>query len=367
MKALTSKEQEIFELICKNPQISQDELAKVLNITRSSVSVHISNLLKKRYIEGKGYIINRKDKVVVIGASMIDIVGRSFDPLLSHDSNPGKIKVSAGGVSRNISENLSRIGCNVSLISAICDDSFGQVIKESCYKANIDISDSYILADSVTTSYLAILNNEGDMNLALSDTTALDEMPVSHLVDKSHVLKSARVIVVDAALPRDVMDYILENFKDIPIFLDPVSIGKAKSIKNKLTKFHTIKCNKLEAEFLSGISINNDDDIIEVSDYFSKLGVSQVFITLGPEGVYYKTATDKGFYRGPVIQVENATGAGDAFMAGLVYGFLKEYDTKDTVVFSHAMSSLALQANTTVNTNITASKVIQEMEKANNE
>ena len=54
---MTNREQEILELIRKNPMISQKELADSLGITRSSVAVHISNLLKKGYVVGKGYIV----------------------------------------------------------------------------------------------------------------------------------------------------------------------------------------------------------------------------------------------------------------------------------------------------------------------
>ena len=54
---MTQREQQILQLISKDPMISQQALADELNITRSSVAVHISNLLKKGYIAGKGYVL----------------------------------------------------------------------------------------------------------------------------------------------------------------------------------------------------------------------------------------------------------------------------------------------------------------------
>ena len=50
---MTQRERQILDLIAANPMISQQELADTLNITRSSVAVHISNLLKKGYIAGR--------------------------------------------------------------------------------------------------------------------------------------------------------------------------------------------------------------------------------------------------------------------------------------------------------------------------
>ena len=55
---MTQRERQLLEWIRENPMISQQELADKAGITRSSVAVHISNLMKKGYITGKGYIIN---------------------------------------------------------------------------------------------------------------------------------------------------------------------------------------------------------------------------------------------------------------------------------------------------------------------
>lgn len=353
MKELTTKEQEVFDLICESPQLSQDELAKMLNITRSSVSVHISNLTKKGYIEGKRYVVNRKDKLVVVGASMIDIVGRSHNPLIHKDSNPGTIRVSAGGVSRNISENLARLGVNVSLLTALCDDSFGQMIKDSCLRSNVDISEAYLIQGGITTTYLAILDDKGDMDLALSDTSALDRLPVEYIHKKDYVLKSSEIIVVDAALPSDVMDAIGQKYASTKrIFVDPVSVGKAKSIKDKLHYFDTIKCNRLEAEYLSDISIKNNQDVVKAAEILCSKGIKCVYITLGEEGVYYRTSQVSGFMKGQSTIIQNVTGAGDAFMAGLVYAKLNEYEEKNCVQFALACANVALESQYTVNPNI---------------
>ena len=50
---MTQRERQILNWIEENPLISQQELAEKAGITRSSVAVHISNLMKKGYIAGK--------------------------------------------------------------------------------------------------------------------------------------------------------------------------------------------------------------------------------------------------------------------------------------------------------------------------
>jgi len=110
---MTQREKQILDLIAANPMISQQELADSLNITRSSVAVHISNLLKKGYIAGKGYVLRTGSYAVVVGGVNVDIGGCSFAPLVDADSNPGKVSISLGGVGRNIAHNMSLMGLEV--------------------------------------------------------------------------------------------------------------------------------------------------------------------------------------------------------------------------------------------------------------
>lgn len=354
---LTPKEQEVFDMICQYPTISQDELAKRLNSTRSAVSVHISSLIKKKYIEGKGYIINKKNKVVIVGAAMIDIIGKSFNDIIPHDSNPGSINISAGGVSRNISENLARLDTHVTLITAICNDGLGAVVRDSCVKVGIDISDAYVVESGVTSTYLGILAPDGDMSLALSDTYAIDQIPLDFVKKKEHVLKSSELIVVDAVLPVAIMTYLLDHFPQQRIYLDPVSIGKARSVKHQIGKFYMIKCNRLEAEFLSDMTINNQDDVIKIANHFHQLGVVKVVITLGKDGVFYSQEGKQGFYQHRQVDIVNATGAGDAFMAGYIYGELQHYPIETTIKIASEMSAMALESQQTVNPNISIEKI----------
>ena len=110
---MTQRERQILQWIEADPMISQDKLAEKAGITRSSVAVHISNLMKKGYIAGKGYVLRSGTYAVVVGGVNMDIGGRSFAPLVAKDSNPGKVRMSLGGVGRNIAHNLSLLGVDV--------------------------------------------------------------------------------------------------------------------------------------------------------------------------------------------------------------------------------------------------------------
>ncbi len=361
---MTGREKELLDLIKQNPLISQKEIAEKLNITRSSVGVHITNLNKKGYIRGRGYVMNQKDYVTVIGAANLDIHGFTEEKLILNDSNPGAIKICLGGVGRNISENLTKMDIDTKLITATGGDSNSKKLIEECTSLGIDMDNTLILQDMNASIYLAIIDENGDMALALSDMSVLDRMTPEFIKSKSHIIKNSKIIILDAGLSSEVIEYILMNFKDNKIFLDPVSIKKARKIKNLIGKFHTIKLNKMEAEYLSDIKIEEDDDLHRVSKYFMDEGVKRIFITLGKKGVYYREGDYKNLLHSSEVQVKNATGAGDAFMAGIVYSSLFENDMEYIAKFSAAASILALSHENTVNPNISVERIeeiIKEM------
>ena len=85
---MTDRETQIFQWIKENPMISQQEIADRANIARSSVAVHISNLMKKGKIRGKGYVLQEEDYITIIGAVAIDIFGVACGDLVNQISNP---------------------------------------------------------------------------------------------------------------------------------------------------------------------------------------------------------------------------------------------------------------------------------------
>ena len=90
---MTQRERQLLSWIQENPLISQQELADKAGITRSSVAVHISNLMRKGHILGKGYLLKEQEYVVGIGAANVDVHGRSKAPINLRDSNPGHMNV----------------------------------------------------------------------------------------------------------------------------------------------------------------------------------------------------------------------------------------------------------------------------------
>ncbi|MBP1757568.1 MAG: psuK 2 [Firmicutes bacterium] len=360
---MTSREEELLTLIRKNPAMSQNELASALGITRSSVAVHITNLMKKGQILGKGYILRQDDYVCVLGGSNIDISGFPNQKLVLQDSNPGKVKISLGGVGRNIAENIVHLGIPTKLISAVGEDVYGQKILDHANAIGLDVRHSLMLSHQATSTYLAILDETGDMKVAISHMDIFDELSIDFIQSRRQVIEDSKICVIDTNIPADTIGYVLDNFKNTEFFLDTVSTAKALKIKDKIGAFHTIKPNKIEAELLSGLEIRDESDLLKASEYFLNKGVKRVFISLADEGVFFNDGAVHKRIPSPKVKVVNATGAGDAFVAALVFGRFNNYGIEETARFAMTASILALRHEETINPNMSKDNILITMQE----
>ena len=343
-------------MIESDPMIPQQDLADALGITRRSVAVHISNLIKKGYIAGKGYVLRTGDYAVVVGGVNIDIGGRSHRPLVASDSNPGSVSVSLGGVGRNIAHNLTLLGADVRFLTAYGDDIHGQQIANSCGELGIDISHAQKISDMPTSTYLFIADADGDMALALSDMDICQKITPGYLASNLSLIQNAKVVVTDTNIPGESLVYLAENCSQ-PLFCDPVSTIKAEKIRPILHKIHTLKPNRLEAELLSGVPIRSNGDVAEAAQVLLDKGVRRLFISLGADGVYAADKDQQLWLPNLPGNMVNTTGCGDAFMAALVWSWMEGLDLEQTALSGLAAASIAMESRETINPAMSATAV----------
>lgn len=360
---MTQRERQVLQLIEKNPLISQQQIADTLGISRSSAAVHISNLSRKGLIAGRGYVLRSGTYAVVVGGVNVDIGGRSFEPLVAADSNPGRVSMSFGGVGRNIAHNLSLLGTDVRLLTAYGDDAYGAQVAASCSELGIDLSHALRTAEAPTSTYLYIADNLGEMSLAVSDMSVCEKITPAYLASQLPLLQNAQVVVADTNIPKESLEFLAQNC-NVPLFIDPVSTIKAEKIRGILHKIHTLKPNALEASLLSGVEINNVDDAKKAAKKLLELGVHRVFISMGGNGVCAARGEECMVLPPITGNRINTTGCGDAFMAALTWAYLEGMDLQHTALAGLAAGSIAMESAETINTALCASAVKRRMEQS---
>ena len=359
---MTQRERQVLQLIESNPLISQEEIARKMGITRSSVAVHVSNLTKKGFIAGRGYVLRSGSYAVVAGGVNVDIGGRSYGPLVAADSNPGTVRISLGGVGRNIAHNLALLGTDVHLLTAYGDDLHGERVAASCSELGIDLSHALRVTGGATSTYLYLADDRGEMALAVSDMEICRRITPAYLASQLALLQNAQVVAADANLSAEALEYLADNCS-VPLFVDPVSTAKAQKLRPILGKIHTLKPNRLEAELLSGVSIRSEEDLHRAADVLTEMGVHRMFISLGADGVFAAMGQERLLLPNLPGRMVNTTGCGDAFMAALVWAYLEGMDLRHTALAGLAAGAVAMESEETINPGLSASAIRSRMPK----
>ncbi len=288
--------------------------------------------------------------VAGVGAANADLIGRGRAPLVMRDSNPGFFEMTPGGVTRNILENLARLGVDARLVSAVGQDAFGESILAATASAGVDVSRVLRAKNAQTSAYCAILEPDGEMRLALSDMRILDRLNYEALLPHRALLSGADAVVLDPSLPEYAIDAVLELSGPAPVFADPVSTAYAKKLAPRLGRFHTLKPNRMELEILSGRAVTDEASLRAGAEALLRSGCRQVFVTLGPDGCAFADAQGKYLRRRlpPAKRMANATGAGDAFTAAALFGFVTNRPPEETLSLALAAGLAAVRSEETV-------------------
>ena len=292
----------------------------------------------------------------IIGGANIDIMGKTDTILISHDSNIGKVTRSFGGVGRNIAENIARYGVPTHMVSAVGNDYDGHALIEYCKKAHMDMSDTFVVDDEATSTYLAVLDHEGDMMVAINDMAVLNHLTKEHIERVFSKIHPDDLLVVDTNLERSMMEWIMKN-APCKIFVDPISCNKAVKLRGLLQYVHTLKPNIYEAETLSGMKIENEADLKRCAQFFLDEGVKEVFISMAGEGVFAMNDQECLHIKPQHVQLVNATGAGDAFMGALCVTSSAQMNLKEKVLFSQTASIMTLESQESVCPDLSFSEV----------
>lgn len=302
---------------------------------------------------------SNKPYALVFGISIYDIFGFSYATYRPYDSNPGKVKVSCGGVCRNIAENMSRVGIPTKFISILGDDQKGEEILRQAERVGLDMSNSLIVKGGSTPTYLAILDENGEMVSAVVDTKLANDFSKEELNKRAEIIENAEYMFLGADNPPFV-EYILETYKGKTKFvLDPVSAAKAARVKHLLHYFHTVKPNRHEAEVLCGFEIKTQEDVRRAGAHLRSMGVQNIFISLDVDGVYYNNGEEEGIIKASCLNVLNVTGAGDAFVAGIGAAYMTGKSIKDTVKYAISMSNITISHEATIHPEMSEARVVE--------
>ena len=270
--------------------------------------------------------------VFVIGGANLDIKARTISAHVAETSNPAIIISKPGGVARNIAHNLARLGAKVALQTVVGNDAAGHEILAATAKAGCDVA-SIMRVNMATGTYLAILDDKGELATAVNDMRCLEALTIDAL-DWPRILES-RFIVADCNLGVDVLRALAAGCGD-KLIVEPVSVSKCQKLRDVLPA-HTIFAATPNLDQLEALTTTRD--IRSGIAALHTLGLQNVVIHAGAHGAFVsdgKTITHIPAQANAIIDV---TGAGDAATAGLIFGLTQNVPLAKAALIGQEMAA----------------------------
>ena len=259
-----------------------------------------------------------KDKVTVIGGVNMDISAALTAPFVPADSVPGHVTLGCGGVARNIAHNLRLMGHEVQFVSAFGDETFGEMCWRECEAIGLDLTLSERCPGLRNGLYLCVNDQTGDMIAAVADTDIISRITPEFLAARIDAINRSTLVIADTNIAADSLQYLIDHCT-APLMVDTVSTAKAPRVVKALQQSQTHRLYALKLNLQEAQAVTRCDTVKEAADHLAALGVEQVYITLGSDGVYCSDGTRHEHMKAIPTRVINITGAGDAFIAGVAH------------------------------------------------
>jgi pseudouridine kinase len=180
--------------------------------------------------------------------------------------------------------------------------------------------------------------------------------------ERAALLLAADLVVADANLPAETLAWLAAAVR-APIVFEPVSAAKTGRAVGVLDRLSAVTPNTLEAAELLGHEVVGIAQAEAAARELVGLGVGAAFVTCGVDGTAWADATGSGVVAAPRVAVANASGAGDAFCAGVAFALLAHADARYAALFGSAMAAFALADDQTVSRAVTRAAALEKMKE----
>ncbi len=272
-------------------------------------------------------------KVICVGAVVADLVAQAIPelPKAGASARTPSISLNIGGCAANVATGLARLGRAVQLCGAVGDDDLGKFLYRSLAEEGVSL-DLFQVKPGERTGATFVINTEGEDRRFISDTAANDCGWPEALPEDS--FEEVEVLSVHAfgLSRRPHRNDLLRWFPRAQAagaltILDVIVIpgeNLLPDLEAVLPHVDLFTPNEEEAVRLTG-----EADLERSLQRFIDLGTTTAVITRGDRGLIWQGPEGTGSIEAPSVQEMDATGCGDAFIAGFVDAHLEQRSTAE--------------------------------------
>lgn len=280
--------------------------------------------------------------VCCIGGMSVDRRLKLHHAATAGTSNPVSTAFGRGGVARNVAENLARLSQAVRLIAVVGDDPDGRDLVRETARRNVDTGLVETNLEWPTGTYTAAIEPDGELFAGFADMDICESMDRDFIQARWLQIARATIVFGDANLPGDSLAWLITGCRehDLPLIVDAVSVNKAGRLPLNLNGVDLLFCNREEARAI--LRTNQPIETAALAQALCRRGAGSAVVTAGRQGLAFARQDDCIELASVAEEVVDVTGAGDALIAGTLYGRLCGHSVIDSLKIGLNGAALAI-------------------------
>ncbi|HEV2388185.1 MAG TPA: carbohydrate kinase family protein [Candidatus Acidoferrales bacterium] len=286
--------------------------------------------------------------VVGIGSCTVDYFAIVPRMLAAEEKiNADRLEIHAGGVTANNLTQVARLGVSAGWLGLIGDDDNGRIIERAFAEDGMDVSGIEVVPGERSSLTWIPVDPRGERCIYMFPNVTGTISPEQVLARFAPHIRQARHFHTEASqlpLPpvkqamqvaREAGVRVLFDLDVSPAYFSHAGLGSCEDLTAALALVDVLKPCKAGALELTG-----EADYERAARKLLAMGPKLVAMTMGGEGCLIAGRDRVVHVPAFSVNVVDTTGAGDAFMGGLSYALLQEWDFEQVGAFANACAAL---------------------------
>jgi ribokinase len=273
-------------------------------------------------------------KITIIGSSNTDMVIKSGHlPAPGETVLGGDFFMNPGGKGANQAVAAARLGGEVHFVCKVGKDVFGETALQQFKQDGINTQ--FVTQDPLAPSGIALINVDAKGENCITVASGANNCLSKGDIDAaSEIFEAGDFVLTQLETPLETVVYAakIAAKKGLKVVLNPAPAAELPA--ELFAHLYAITPNETEAEFLTGIPVNDLLSAEKAANILLHKGVQHVIITLGAEGALYKTAYETEHIPVAKVEAKDTTAAGDCFNGALVVGLSEGMSWTEAITFA---------------------------------
>lgn len=280
-------------------------------------------------------------KICVIGSLNMDLVVNVDEmPKKGQTLIGSAFKEVPGGKGANQAVAMARLGADIRMIGKVGKDSFGETLINQL--KNDKVNTKYIHREDCASGVAMITvdkNAENSIVVAPGANFKVLEKDIDKCIE---AIDESDIVVLQLETPINTIKYALQKSKELGKYtiLNPAPAVKLED--SIIENVDLLTPNETELEILSGVKIENEDDIKKAADVLIEKGVKELIVTLGSKGSLYINKDNTKLKKSYKVEAIDTTAAGDSYTGALAVAFAQDKNIDEAMDFASKVGALAV-------------------------